>query len=513
MSALVQTLAAASDVAAAVADIPDVVIDREKAREQEMIRHLPSLAPVLCLVAATVGGIALSISVRRQVIVAWAVGLLHVGCAVAALAVWQLRGFDTVMSGTVAVDGLSLALAGIVGVGGTLSVMLMRGTLARTDREGELYAMLAAASLGSLLLGSARDVALLALALGLTGIASYVMAGYLRRSPASNEASLKFYIYGTVAGAVMIYGLTLWYGLAGSTDIAVIGTALPSAPTAAVVGATALIVVGLAFEASLVPFHFWTPDVYEGAPISVAAFVSVIPKAAALVALARILPLALPDGLVGWPTAIAAISAVTMVLGTLAAMTQRNVVRLLAWSSIAQAGFMLMGVAALESSAEGLPALVYYLIAYAATNLAAFTVAACVARDRGSVDIDAFAGLARRHPLQGAALLVALLSLLGVPPLSGFVGKLEVFTAAIDAGQAWLAVVGIVATVAWLYPYLRVLAPAFLDAPGDEPRQGALASRPALVVTLGLAGLATVGVGIGAQPFLELAEHAVALGA
>jgi proton-translocating NADH-quinone oxidoreductase chain N len=491
---------------------PEPVLEMQKAMEEQMIADLPYLAPILCLVAATLGGVvlALFLPARRQVVVAVYVGALHVAAAVAAALVWTIGGFREAMEGTLMVDGVTLAAAGIIGVAGAIAVALLRAEVAGTDREGELYAVLAGASLGSVVLAGSNDAALLALALGLIGICSYVMTGYLRRAERSNEAAIKFYIYGTVAGAAMVYGLTWWFGLTGTTDFAAMGEALLDAPDAVVIAATALFLVGLGFKASLVPFHFWAPDAYEGAPLSVAAFLSVIPKAAALLALARVLPEALPDSHLEWPTAIAVIAAVTMLIGTAAMIPQRNVVRLLAYSSISQSGFLLIGVAALGASDRALSALLYYLAAYAVTNLAVFAVVAAVERETGSVQIEAFRGLGRRHPWWTVALVLSLLSLLGVPPLAGFVGKLEVFTAAIDAEMVWLAVLGIVATVVSLYPYLRVFAPAVLDTPLAEWRAARFA--PALVGAAVLAATATVGVGVGAEPFLEVAEDAMPLG-
>jgi len=482
-----------------------------KAMEERMIGDLPWLSPIGALVLAAVIAIVLALVLprRRQGLVgAWVAGA-HLAAAALAAAVWMDRGFARVLEGTVMVDGLALTLTGIVGIGGALCVGLARPMLAGTDREGEFYAVLAASSLGAVVLGSAADAALLAIALGLLSLTSFIMTGYLRHSERGNEASLKYYIYGTVAGAVMVYGLTFWFGIAGTTDLAAVGRAVAGAPDAVVIASTALVVVGLAYKASLVPFHFWTPDVYDGAPLPVAAYLSVLPKLAGLIALARVLPTALPDGAVGWPTAIAILAAVTMTLGNLAALAQSNVVRLLAYSSIAQAGYLLMGVAALSGSPQGIPALVYYAIAYAVTNIAAFAVVIAVQRERDSVDLRAFAGLGRRHPWWTATLILSLLSLVGIPPLSGFVGKLEVFSAAIDAGQAWLAAIAVVNTVISLFYYLRVIAPAVLDAPDDAP-PATTAGRP-LNAVLGLATAATVVVGVAAEPLLWLAERSVPL--
>ena len=220
------------------------------------------------------------------------------------------------------------------------------------------------------------------------------------------------------------------------------------------------------------------------------------------------LALALPDGAAGWPTAMAVIAAATMTLGNLAAIWQRNVVRLLAYSSIAQSGYLLMGVAALEGSELALPALVYYGIAYSAMNLAAFGVVLAVQHERRSVDIAAFAGLGRMHPWWTAALAVSVLSLFGLPPLAGFVGKVEIFKASIDAGQAWLAVIAIANTIVSLYYSLRVLAPAVLDRPRGIVEPSTVARTPALGAALGISAIATVALGVGAEPLLALARRA-----
>ena len=482
----------------------------EKAEKAErmMLGELPWLTPIGLLTLGAVLAVLLAVVLprRHQAVIAWWVAGAHLAAAVAAAGVWMGRGFAATMSGTIVIDGLSLSLAGIVGVGGALCVALARPVVAGSDREGEFYAMMAFASLAAVMLGAAADAALLALALGALGLATFVMTGYLRRSARANEASIKYYVFGTVSGAAMAYGLTWWFGMGGSTSFAAIGQALPEAPTAAVVVSTALVLAGLGYKAALVPFHFWTPDAYDGAPLPVAAYLSVLPKLAALVALARVLQLALPGDAGDWSTVIAVLAAATMTLGNLAALPQRNVVRLLAYSSIAQSGYLLMGVAAAAGSSQGLPSLVYYAIAYAATNLAAFAVVLAVQRESGSVDLEAFDGLGRRHPWWTAALILSFLSLLGLPPLAGFFGKLEVFKAAIDAGQAWLAAVAVVNTVVSLYYYLRVIAPAVLGG-GDRGRARVRASAP-LAASLTLATVATVGFGVAAEPLLRLADDA-----
>lgn len=488
-------------------------LEQAKAMEAMMLQELAWLWPIVTFTVAAIVAVALAMLVprRRQGLVgAWAAGA-HLTAAALAAGIWLDRGFKAVMEGIVMVDGLSLTLTGVIGVAGALCIALARPTLAGSDREGEFYAVLTFASLSAVMLGMAADAALLGLSIAALSLATFVMTGYLRRSHRGNEASIKYYIFGTVSGATMLYGLSWWFGLAGTTSLQVIGQRLAAAPDAVVIVSTAAVLFGLGYKAAAVPFHFWTPDVYDGAPLPVAAYLSVLPKLAGLVALARVLSLALPDDTAGWTTAIAVLAAATMTLGNVAALPQRNVVRLLAYSSIAQSGYLLMGVAALEASDQGLPALLYYAVAYAAMNLAAFAVVLAVQRERRSIDLDAFKGLGRTHPWWTVVLVLSFLSLLGLPPLTGFVGKLELFKAAIDADQAWLAAIAVINSVISLYYYLRVIAPAVLEAPPAASGQpGASASAP-LGVVLAVTGVATLAFGLAAEPLLRLAQAATML--
>lgn len=487
-----------------------MTVEDMKAMEDRMIADLPWLAPIGALVLAAVLGLVLSLALprgRQGLAGAWVAGG-HLAAAALAAAVWLDRGFRTVLEGTLIVDGLALVTVGILGVSGAIVVAIARPVVAGTDREGEFYALLAASTLAGAVLASVGDAALLAMALGLSSLATFILAGYLRRPPRANEASLKYYVYGTVAAAAMIYGLSWWFGLAGSTDLRVIGRALADAPEPIAIASTALVLAGLAYKASLVPLHFWAPDTYDGAPLPVAAYLSVLSKLAGLVALVRVVTLALPDGLLGWPTALAILAAATMTVGNIAMIPQRNTVRLLAYSSIAQSGYLLMGVAALHGSDEGVAALLFYGAAYAVANLAAFAVVLLVMRERRSVEVAALAGLGRHHPWWTATLVLAVLSLLGIPPLAGFVGKLELFRAAIDAGQAWLAVVAVVTTIVSIYPYFRLIAPTVLEAPDDA----AVPTRAdgALIVGTAVAVVLVVAIGVAAEPLLDLVDSATA---
>jgi NADH-quinone oxidoreductase subunit N len=481
-----------------------MTVPEMKAMEERMIADLPWLGPVGALALGAIVAVLLALFLprgRQGLAGTWAAGV-HLTAAALAAAVWLDRGPATVMEGTLVVDRLSLVTTGVLGVAGALAVALARPTVGGTDREGELYGVLTAGTLAGVVLASAADAALLAIALGLSSLSTFILTGYLRASARGTEASLKYYIYGTVSGAVMVYGLSWWFGLGGSTGLRAIGEALPSAPTAVAVASSALVLAGLLYKASAIPLHFWTPDAYDGAPLPVAAYLSVVSKLAAVVALARVLTLALPGGALGWPTAVAVLASASMLLGTVAMYRQRNVVRLLAWSSIGQSGFLLIAVAAFDDAPEAERALLFYAMAYAAANLAAFAAVLAVQRERRTVDLAAYAGLGRDHPWWTAMLVVAFLSLLGLPPLAGFVGKLELFRAAIDAGLAWLAVVGVLATVASVPPYLRVIAPTILERQGRAPRAGL---HGGLAVALVASAVLTVAIGVGAEPFLRLA--------
>jgi NADH-quinone oxidoreductase subunit N len=487
-----------------------MTVEDMKAMEDRMIADLPWLAPIGALVLAAVIGLVLALFLprgRQGLAGIWVAGMHLVAVALAAF-VWLDRGFRTILEGTLIIDGVALVTVGILGVSGAVVVGLSRPIVAGTDREGEFYALLAASTLGGAVLASVGDAALLAMALGLSSLTTFILAGYLRRLERANEASLKYYVYGTVAAAAMVYGLSWWFGLAGSTDLRAIGRALGDAPDPIAIASTTLVLAGLAYKASLVPLHFWAPDTYDGAPLPVAAYLSVLSKLAGLVALVRIVTLALPDGLLGWPTVLAVIAASTMTVGNVAMIPQRNVVRLLAYSSIAQSGYLLMGVAALHGSDDGVSALLFYAAAYAAANLAAFAVVLTVMREHRTVDIGALAGLGRRHPWWTATFILAVLSLLGIPPLAGFVGKLELFRAAIDADQAWLAAIAVVNTIISVYPYFRLISPTVLE-PSDEALARPKAST-ALVAGAVTAIVFVVAIGLVAEPMLDLVDSASA---
>ncbi len=395
----------------------------------------------------------------------------------------------TVFAGTYRIDALAGWAKLILLPATALALLMMRAEIAGRLREGSVYALTVLVTLGALMLSGAGDMMLVVLGVVLTGLGSFALVAW-PRDDAATEAAMKFLIFGSVTGAVMIYGLTFWFGGTGSTLFADLGV-LTGRPLVLVAGLAALI-VGLGYKAALVPVHFWVPDAYQGAPVSVAAYLSVVTKAAAFFVLAQALG-DLPRQ-AGWPLALALIAAATQTFGYLAALVQTNLVRFLAYSSIAQSGYFLMGVVAIGASGTAVPALLAFAGAYAAMNLGAFAVVMAAGRELADLD-----GFGRAHPWPTAALVLFLLSLAGIPPLFGFTGKAALFAAAIDAGYLWLAVVGILNSVLGLGVYLRLVVPMYRRSEGAAGHRTA----PLPAVAVAVAALATLVFGPAVGLFLR----------
>jgi NADH-quinone oxidoreductase subunit N len=335
--------------------------------------------------------------------------------------------------------------------------------------KGEYYAILIAAVFGMNFMASAADLIMLYLAIETTSIALYLLAGYLRDDDKSAESGLKYFLFGAFTSTVMLYGFSLLYGFTGQTNLYLLKEALgpDKVPPLVTVMAALLILVGFGFKVAAVPFHFWTPDVYEGAPTPITAFISVASKAAGFAVLIRVMLAVFSEAESYWVPVVIVIAMATMTLGNSLALAQKNIKRLLAYSSIAQAGYALVGLAAISTA--GIAATIFYLVMYTLTNLAAFGVIILVSRVTQTDEIADYAGLSRRSPALALAFLVAFLSLGGMPPLAGFFGKFFVFAAAIEQGVAqnnswliWLAVVGVLNAIIGLYYYLVVLKVVYL---------------------------------------------------
>lgn len=403
---------------------------------------------------------------------------------------------------TYAVDGVALwaklVIIGITAVTVGLSLEWFRADA----RHGEYYTLLLFSALGAVLLAGAADLMELILAALLSSATGFVLAAYHRRSKASGEAAIKYYLLGAVTNGAMLYGVVLLFGLTASTSFSALRLGLAGGDAGWVLGiAVALVIVGLAFKMAAVPAHAWMPDVAEGAPAPVAAFLTVAAKVGALVALARLVWV-LPEASVAWRPLVAVLAAATMTLGNLAALWQDDVRRLLGWSSVSQTGYGLMALAALGRSDLALPSLLFFFVAYALGNLAAFGVVIVL---RGLTDRAAYRGLARTRPLLTAALVVSFLSFIGIPPLAGFTAKLLLFGAAIDAGYTWLAVLAVANTVVSVAYYARVMGPAFFAAPAERPAT----LGPWAAVSTGVCAAGVVVVGLAPEPFLNWFQAAV----
>ncbi|MBI4260209.1 MAG: NADH-quinone oxidoreductase subunit N [Actinobacteria bacterium] len=448
-----------------------------------------SVAPELALLIGGVAVLLFALFAPRRV-QAWAAALALATVVVSGVLSWlMLRGpQELTFFGTYAADDVAvwakLIVLGVTAVTVALSVEWFRGD----PRHGEYYTLLLFSALGAILLAGAADLMEVVLGVLLSSATAYVLSAWHRTSARSGEAGIKFYLLGGLTNGMLVYGVVLLFGLAGTTTLSGLAAELPGLDRVAMVAGAGLVAVGLAFKLGAVPAHAWMPDVADGAPAPVAAFVTIAPKVGGLIAFAR-LAMVLPEDGVGWRPLVAVIAAATMTLGNLAALWQDDVRRLLGWSAVSQSGYALMAVVAVGKSPLAVPAMLFFLVAYAAANLAAFGV---VVELRGRADRLSYAGLGKAHPALAAALLVAFMSFVGIPPLAGFSAKLALFGAAIDVGYSWLAVLAVANTVVSLFYYLRVIAPAFLE-PLAEPMPvlgrwawGATVASAAAVVVAGV---------------------------
>jgi NADH-quinone oxidoreductase subunit N len=374
------------------------------------------------------------------------------------------------------------------------------------NRRAEVYFLLTAATLGMCLMASAADLVMLYLAIETTSIPLYILAGFLRDDVKSTESGFKYLLFGALTSAILLYGFSLLYGFTGKTSLYALSLYFSSFNLLAV-GISFLVLAGLAFKVSLFPFHFWAPDVYEGAPTPVAGFLSTASKAAGFAVILRLLTAVFPVVSANWSLILAVLATLTMFVGNLIALSQKSVKRMLAYSSIAHAGYAMIGVVAF--SQLGIASTVFYLIAYVLTNLAAFGIVAIVGRVTGSDEYSAYNGLSRRNPTLALAMLVAFLSLAGMPPFGGFVAKFFVFAAAIQQGWIWLAVVGVLNSIFGLYYYLNVLKSVYLYRMEnqDEDKHPVPVSRPAMIGLIVLiVGIILIGALFG--PWFGLATNA-----
>jgi len=463
--------------------------------------RLGPLIPEITLAAGAVAGLLAGswLPRHRQ----WVIRLLAAAACLAALAATAFTAAGTRTADfctSYAIDVATNTVRVVVAAATLLVIGLSAGTVQAHKRETEFYVLLLLAALGTIVLAGANDLLLLFAGFLLASVPAYALAGFAKDSPGT-EAALKYYLMGALAGVAMLTGATLLYGAGRTTSYPLLQTTLGAAPHGAVAVGVIAVTAGLLFKSGAVPAHFWVPDVTDGTTPPVAAFVTTVPKLGGLAALLRLLTVAIPAAAVNWPLLIAVLAAASMTLGNLAAFFQDSVKRLLAYSTISQAGYLLMAVAVATRSATAARSLLFYLAAYAVTNLAAFAVVAALPQASTVAD---YRGLTRQHPGLAAVLVVSLLGLVGTPPTAVFLAKLQVFTTAIDGGYGWLTALAAANTVASLFYYLRWLAPAFLPGPaGPGPAALDPAGRAAAAVAY-TAGAASLALGIAGTTVLPL---------
>jgi len=427
------------------------------------------------------------------------------------LALTRTGAQQVAFDGMVVIDGFSIFLQALFLVSGLAAIALSHDYLKRMhiDRS-EFYILLMYSISGMMLMSMAADLIVVFLALELLSIPLYVLAGFARPRVASEEAALKYFLLGAYAGGFVVYGVALVFGATGSTGLADIVSAI-QAGTANLnllaIGA-ALILVGLGFKVAAVPFHMWTPDVYEGSPSPVTAFMSVGAKAGGFAALLRVFVIAFPVLALDMTPILWVLAALTMILGNFVAIAQRNIKRLLAYSSIAHAGYILMAIVPYgqrDVSPDAVASSLVYLVAYALTSFGAWAVVIALEKaEGGGLELEDYAGLARRYPLLAAAMAVFMLSFTGVPPTLGFVGKFYLFRTVIDGGFIGLAIIGVLTSLVSAYYYLRVVV--FMYMREGEPQ---VTSAAWVNLTAGVAALATVVLSIFATPLFTWASQAV----
>ncbi len=488
-----------------------------------MTDSLVRILPEIVLLAGVFALLALDLLWKNEASRRTALLVVSVISLLAAAGVLAGSSADDVaaFSGMIAVDGFARFFMALFLVVAFFGVFLgYASDEIPHERFGEFLILLFCVTLGLFFLSKAQNLLMIYLSIELVSIPSYILAGFRRGDRRSSEAALKYVIYGAAASGLMLYGFSLLYGLTGSMDLAKVAHALQSLNTATpgthLVMAVAVIfsLAGFCYKAAAVPFHMWCPDVYEGAPTPFVAFLSVGPKAAGLAALARFLLVGYgpPTGAhaLPWPVIIGILSVATMTLGNVVAIAQNNVKRLLAYSSIAHAGYLLLGIAV--GTSEALQAVMMYLGIYLAMNMGAFAAVMAVRSMTGSEDISAYKGLGAQKPFMAVMMAIFLFSLTGVPPFGGFIGKFYLFAAVIHAHTTFfyvLALIGVLNSAISLYAYARVLRAMFLDGP-----EGEVSAAPVTrVITAVLAILAvpTVILGIWWSPLIAAIERSSSL--
>ncbi|HEY1303362.1 MAG TPA: NADH-quinone oxidoreductase subunit N [Vicinamibacterales bacterium] len=477
--------------------------------------NLDAVAPMLCIVLGALAAMAAEAFRRKgeQMPIGWFGVIVLAGAALSSIFLWdrKLSAFDVI-----AADNFGLFVALVLCVVGILTVMFSSQVIHRDNLPaGEYYALVLFAIAGMMMMAMATDLLVIFIALEILSLSVYVLTGIRRDSLAGTEAAFKYFLLGAFSSAFFLYGIAFTYGVTGSTRLSAVGPYLSAQSMTGnpmILIALGLLLVGFAFKISAVPFHMWTPDAYEGAPAIVTGFMSTGVKAAAFAAFARVFlssfePFRLesPAG-PGWANVVAAIAILTMVLGTVVGVAQSSLKRMLAYSSIAHGGYLLVGLVA--ANQVGKAAILFYLLVYSVTNLAAFGVIAMLgARDKANDSLRDYAGLWHSHPALAALMTVSLLSLGGLPPTAGFIGKWYIFSAAVSAGYYTLAIIGVLTSVVSVFFYLRVVVMMYMA--DRDTAQAPVTITPIGMAALSLAIVAILYLGILPAAVLDLASRSI----
>ena len=439
---------------------------------------------------------------RGSKVLAW-VTLFVIGATLASLAPFGDAQVE-VANGLIAVDQFALFFKIVFLVAAAVTVLMSTRYLeVEGVSPGEYYFLILCATLGMMIMAGGIDLITIFIGLETMAVSFYILTGFIKPNQRSNEAAVKYFLLGAFSLGILLYGMSLMYGLSGTTNLRTMATTfVGQEDDPRLVLAVILVVAGVGFKIAAVPFHMWAPDVYEGAPTPVTAFLSVGSKAASFAMLLRIFLEGLPSMNADWRMLFGALSVVTMTVGNVAALTQTNLKRMLAYSSIAHAGYVLIGVVA--GTARGVSAMLIYLLVYAFMQLGAFAVIVMMRRqDVVGDELKDFSGLHFRHPYAAFAMLLFMLSLGGIPPTAGFMGKFWLFSAAIDAGYVWLAVIGVLNSAISLYYYIRIVVFMYVktERAGSEPT-----ANPALAFAVAVAVAATIVLGVYPRLLFELGE-------
>lgn len=437
-----------------------------------------------------------------------------VGLAFSGVALWIVRGYDYLAfrgptgDALFVLDPFFIFFSGVFLLAAALVVLMSIKYMEVEDEfEGEYYALILFATAGMMLMAGGVDLITLFIGLELMAISFYLLTGFLRRDRRSNEAAVKYFLLGVFSSGLLAYGFSLLYGIAGSTNINRIAEAMGQRSLTDPLAFLALVTVasGLFFKVAAVPFHQWAPDIYEGAPTPVTAFISAGSKAASIAFLVRLFLVPLGPAAENWQGIVATVAVASMVIGNLAALNQDNIKRLLAYSSIGHIGYILLGLVA--NNETGWQGISFYVLAYSMMTIGAFAVVTAMRR-AGVVgdNIADWRGLIYRNPVPAILMLVFLLSLTGIPPLAGFMAKYFIFLALIQTGHYTLAVIAALYVVVALYYYFRIVVAMFMH---DEREPGQMTLAPGLIITLAVTLLLTVGIGVYPEPFIKLAQFSI----